>query len=69
MVMPESMTGLELANRLKQDKSSLKIIISSGYSADLAGNSVVPGPEIAFLAKPYPMVELAKTVRQCLDNH
>jgi len=67
MVMPENMTGLDLALRLRKDKGSLKVIISSGYSADLLSSSSVV-PEIAFLPKPYRVADLAKTVRRCLDR-
>jgi CheY-like chemotaxis protein len=38
MVMPGTMTGLDLAERLRKEKSSLKVIISSGYGSDLKGS-------------------------------
>ncbi|MBL9138138.1 MAG: PAS domain S-box protein [Verrucomicrobiales bacterium] len=68
MVMPEGMTGLELASRLQAQKPSLKAIISSGYSADFLHNQVTEVPGIVCLAKPYGTSLLAQTVRACLDQ-
>src|SRR5204863_4979869 len=66
MVMPEGMTGRELAEQLKRQKPELKVIYTSGYSADVMGqeNGV---RDIKFLQKPYPPPELAQAVRDCLD--
>ena len=35
MVMPGGMTGLSLAEKLRSEKPSLKVIVTSGYSGDL----------------------------------
>ena len=66
MVMPEGMSGRELAERLRRQKPELKVIYTSGYSADVMGqeNGV---RDIKFLQKPYPPPELAQAVRDCLD--
>jgi CheY-like chemotaxis protein len=68
MVMPGDMTGLDLAVRLKKEKNSLIIIISSGYSAELAGGTLIAGQEVNCLPKPYQGGALAKMVRICLDQ-
>ncbi len=68
MVMPEGMTGLELAESLKKDKDGLKVIISSGYSKEATNYRPGNGAHITYLAKPYPAATLAKTVRDCLDR-
>jgi PAS domain S-box-containing protein len=66
MVMPEGMTGRELAEKLQLRKPDLRIIYTSGYSADAMGNE--SGLQDAmFLQKPYAPPLLAKTVRECLD--
>jgi len=68
MVMPGPMTGLDLAERLRSTNGSLKVIISSGYSADLAEPSPTAGQGITYLAKPHSAAALAKLVRRCLDK-
>jgi PAS domain S-box-containing protein len=67
MVMPEGMTGRELATQLKKRKPDLKVIYSSGYSPENLGRDFGQS-ETVFLSKPYMPPQLARTVRQCLDN-
>ena len=66
MVMPEGMTGRELALQLKKRKPELKVIYSSGYSPDSSGREFGQNDTV-FLAKPYLPPQLARTVRQSLD--
>jgi len=66
MVMPEGVSGRELAEMLRARKPDLKIIFTSGYSSDVMGRDVSLG-DIKFLQKPYPPPQLAQTVRECLD--
>jgi PAS domain S-box-containing protein len=68
MVMPEGMTGLELAEKLRSDKPNLKVIISSGYSTEIAETSRITAAGITYLAKPYHLPLLGKTIRHCLDK-
>ena len=68
MVMPGRMNGLKLATTLKEMKSSLKVIIISGYSHE-AANSRRPFTEIgAYLTKPIDRLTLLTTVRRSLDE-
>ncbi len=67
MVMPGSISGLDLAQALRKEKPSLKVIISSGYSDDLAESSV-PEQGIHYLPKPFRSADMAKIIRHCLDN-
>jgi two-component system cell cycle sensor histidine kinase/response regulator CckA len=66
MVMPEGMTGRELAEELKARKPDLKIIYTSGYSAEIMDQDI-PLRDTMFLQKPYAPPLLAQTVRECLD--
>jgi PAS domain S-box-containing protein len=66
LVMPEGMTGRELADHLKVRSPGLKVIFTSGYSADVLGNEPLRDGTL-FLQKPYAPPLLARTVRQCLD--
>jgi CheY-like chemotaxis protein len=67
MIMPGSTSGLDLAQRLRKEKPSLKVIISSGYSDDLAEPSG-PEREIHYLPKPFRSADMAKVIRHCLDQ-
>jgi len=66
MAMP-GMTGRELAEKLRQDNPGLKVILSSGYSEEIAGKDVEFGRSVSFLAKPYKPEMLARVLRECLD--
>lgn len=68
MVMPEGITGLELALRLQGFNPGLKVIISSGYSAEMVQAGVPDRVGIVYLPKPYDTAVLAGTVRKCLDE-
>jgi PAS domain S-box-containing protein len=68
MVMPEGMTGLELAEKLKEVKPNLKVIISSGYNLETAGKGRPTAGGIVYFAKPYEFEVLSKTIRDCLDR-
>lgn len=68
MVMPEGITGLDLAERFRQEKKSLKVIISSGYSTDMIKLGSPGQNRITYLAKPYARDTLAKAIRQCLEQ-
>jgi two-component system, cell cycle sensor histidine kinase and response regulator CckA len=67
MVMPEGMSGRELAEELKIRKPELKVIYTSGYSSDVMGQDLGLR-DIKFLQKPYPPPQLAQAVRECLDT-
>jgi len=66
IVMPEGLNGRELAEQLKRRKPRLKVIFSSGYSAESSGKELRDG-DTAFLAKPYLPQQLAQLVRRRLD--
>ena len=68
MVMPEGLTGLDLAEKLKGQKPELKVIISSGYNADMAGQGRPATGGIVYLQKPYPIEVLSKIIRDCLEQ-
>jgi CheY-like chemotaxis protein len=68
MVMPEGMTGLDLAEKLKVEKPRLKVIISSGYNVETAGQVSPTAGGVVYFQKPYEFEVLSKTVRDCLDR-
>jgi PAS domain S-box-containing protein len=68
IVMPNGLTGFELARRLLADKPDLKVIYTSGYSGNLEGNRSTFVEGLNFLQKPYSPQTLAATVRKNLDQ-
>jgi nitrogen-specific signal transduction histidine kinase/CheY-like chemotaxis protein len=68
LVMPENMNGRELAEKLSADRPDLKVIFSSGYSADIVGKDFRLEPELNYLQKPYQPQTLIVAVRRCLDE-
>jgi two-component system cell cycle sensor histidine kinase/response regulator CckA len=68
MVMPEGMTGHELATILRQDNPKLPVILSTGYSPDSLSESELRANNIYFLAKPYTPSQLSEIIRRCLNG-
>ncbi len=67
LVMPAGLSGQELACRLRSERPGLKVIFTSGYSAEFAGRELELRPGENFLQKPCAPDELLETVRRCLD--
>jgi len=68
MVMPEGISGMDLAQRLQASNPKLKIVFASGYSMDDLDTSFLRQGHATFLQKPYTHATLAKAVRDCLDK-
>jgi CheY-like chemotaxis protein len=68
MVMPEGMSGMDLAQRLVDAKPDLKVIFASGYSMDNLDTEFLSQGRAVFLQKPYTHITLTKAVRECLDG-
>jgi nitrogen-specific signal transduction histidine kinase/CheY-like chemotaxis protein len=68
MVMPNGMSGGELAKDLAGRNSKLKIIYTSGYSPEILKQDSLLAQGINFLPKPYDLPALLKAVRLCLDG-
>jgi two-component system, cell cycle sensor histidine kinase and response regulator CckA len=68
MVMPHGMTGRELAVELQQRNPQLKVIFTSGYSAELASGEMKLQEGENFLPKPWAPQQLLEVVRRCLDH-
>ncbi len=70
IVMPDGVTGRELAAAILVEKPALKAIFMSGYSLDTAGKGTefIRRTKSYFLQKPFSSRVLIQTVRQCLDE-
>ena len=68
IVMPEGISGVDLAEQLRQERPGLKILFTSGYSPEVVGQKVFLEEGVNFLPKPYHPPKLAKMVRDRLDS-
>ena len=68
MVMPDGMTGLQLAEELKRDKPGLRVIYVTGYSNELAGKNTSLIEGVNFLQKPFSPESLARALRIMLTK-
>lgn len=67
MVLPEGLTGLQLAQQLRRDSQHLKVLLMSGYNLELAQHGLPIQPGIKYLAKPFSGRLLSEAVRGCLN--
>lgn len=68
MIMPDGISGRELAEIVQFDRPEIKVIYTSGYNAEIVGKDFALLEGLNFLQKPYPPKQLAKVVRKCLDE-
>jgi PAS domain S-box-containing protein len=67
IVMPGTMNGRQLAERLMDGRPSLRVLFTSGYSDGALPLQGRVGQGIPLLTKPYRRAELARLLRRCLD--
>jgi CheY-like chemotaxis protein len=65
-VLMPGMNGRELASRLRKQRSEIKVLYVSGFADRAFENSGGPGPDEAFMEKPYSFQELARKIREML---
>jgi CheY-like chemotaxis protein len=68
MVMPDGLTGRDLAQRLLAAKPSLKVIYTSGFDLEAAAQQDAARGTIRFLSKPYDMRGLLETVHETMTH-
>jgi CheY-like chemotaxis protein len=68
IMMPEGLSGFELAAHLTSCSPKLRVIFTSGYSADIAGRQLHLQEGQNFIQKPSSPRQLLETVRRCLDR-
>ncbi len=66
LVMPGGLTGVELAESMREDRPDLRVLFTSGYSGAEEGLRAPANENI--LHKPYMKDALAQTVREVLDR-
>jgi two-component system, cell cycle sensor histidine kinase and response regulator CckA len=68
LVLPGGLSGLELVDELRTARPTVKVLLTSGYSVDIAGKKLALAGDTRFLAKPYTATQLTTAVRDCLDG-
>ncbi len=66
VMMPGNLLGDELADRLRAAKPSLAVLLTSGYTPEVA--KIESQDNRNFLTKPFTLNQMLATVRQCLDQ-
>jgi signal transduction histidine kinase/HAMP domain-containing protein/ActR/RegA family two-component response regulator len=69
MVMPEGLSGKELAEQLLASQPRLKVIFTSGYTGSDVSPELLAKTHALYLPKPYTDAVLARAVRECLDRN
>ncbi len=68
MVMPDRMSGRDLAVRLHEDRPDLPVIFITGYSPETAGRNLQLEDGVNYIPKPFTPRKLGLTVRTMLDT-
>jgi CheY-like chemotaxis protein len=68
LVMPGGMSGLDLCREIRERAPELRLLLTSGYSAELLDGEDVRRLGLRVLRKPYRQGELARTFRNVLDD-
>ncbi|MCL4767295.1 MAG: PAS domain S-box protein [Hyphomicrobiaceae bacterium] len=68
LVMPGGMSGLDLARRVRDEYPGTRLVLTSGYSAELIGREKVDGLGLKVLRKPYRQAQLARVLREALED-
>ena len=68
MVMPGTLNGLQLAQRLRTERPGLKVIVTSGYSAERLGlDEEFAAAAIEYLPKPSAPSLMTQVINNCLQ--
>jgi two-component system, cell cycle sensor histidine kinase and response regulator CckA len=70
VVLPDGVTGYQLAEQLCAQKPALRVLFVSGYDPGVAGTPTDSARHVNkyFLKKPFPSRLLLETARRCLDE-
>lgn len=65
IVMPE-MSGVELANRMEQERPDMRILFMTGYAEEVVVNQGILGKHRECIGKPFTQEQITKKVRKIL---
>jgi len=67
VVMPGSLNGYELANKVGSEFPSIKVLLTSGYASDIVGDRLGGSDGYEVLHKPYRQTELAQRLHALFE--
>jgi PAS domain S-box-containing protein len=68
MILP-GLSGRNVADRLRAERPSIKVIYMSGYTDDFTAHQPFVDPQTTLLEKPFPMATLLLKIRESLAGH
>jgi len=68
VILPGQIAGPQLAKTLAEARPQLKVLYMSGYTDNPIVHNELSNPEVAFLPKPFLPNDLARKIRQVLDE-
>jgi CheY-like chemotaxis protein len=68
LVMPGGMSGFDLARQVRQHFPHMRVILTSGYSAELMSQTDIAQLDLQVLRKPYRQADLARVFRAVLAD-
>jgi PAS domain S-box-containing protein len=67
VVLPQGMSGVELAKQAREVSPDLKVLLTSGYPEEAFQHQGRPDEDVPLLRKPFRRMELAKAIRAVLE--
>ena len=67
VMMPGGMSGFDLARWVRANRPTIKVLLTSGFTGEIAKNGEVAVDDIEVLRKPYAIAELARAVREAMS--
>jgi two-component system, cell cycle sensor histidine kinase and response regulator CckA len=68
LILPGTLSGRQIAERLLADEPDLKVVYMTGYSPDAVGNNPLLREGVNFISKPFTPAALLRTLRTCLTT-
>jgi PAS domain S-box-containing protein len=68
LVMPGGISGLDLCRRIRAEWPGIRLLLTSGYSAELLDGDEVRELSLRILRKPYRQTDLARIFRDVLEG-
>ncbi len=68
VVMPNGMSGIDLAKQIAVNHTNIKILLTSGYPDRIAGQDEIKAMNIELLAKPFKRAELVAAIETAVSD-